>query len=95
MHRSGQERAGVPGVLTQAYRLTGRTGSSQRQQEDLTPEITRWQKAYTRILPTETKTTGFIIRTKYSHHSESWIPQHTGKATFGFKIISHDAGRGF
>jgi hypothetical protein len=31
-------------VLTQAYRLTGGTSSSQRQQEYLTQEITRWQK---------------------------------------------------
>ena len=39
-----QERAGLPGVLTQAYRPTGGTSSSQRQQEHLTPEITRWRK---------------------------------------------------
>jgi hypothetical protein len=43
-------------VLTHAYRLTGQTSSSQRQQEHLTPEITRWRKANTRILPTETIT---------------------------------------
>ena len=42
VHCSSQERAGLPGVLTQAYRLTGGTSSSQRQQEHLTPEITRW-----------------------------------------------------
>ena len=42
VHWSCQERAGLPGVLTQAYRLTGGTSSSQRQQEHLTPEITRW-----------------------------------------------------
>ena len=57
VHWSCQEGAGLPGVLTQAYRLTGGTSSSQRQQEHLTPKITRWQKANTRILPTETKTT--------------------------------------
>jgi hypothetical protein len=33
--------------------------------------------------------------TQYSHHSKSWIPQHIRKARFRFKIISHDAGRGF
>jgi hypothetical protein len=43
--------------LTQAYRLTGGTSSSQRHQEHLTPEIIRQRKANTRILPTETKTT--------------------------------------
>ena len=42
VHWSCQERAGLPGVLTQAYRPTGGTSSSQRQQEHLTPEITRW-----------------------------------------------------
>jgi hypothetical protein len=31
-----------------------------------------------------------IVRTQFSHHVKSWIPHHTGKATFGFKIISHD-----
>jgi hypothetical protein len=36
-----------------------------------------------------------INRTQYSHHRNSWIPQNTGKARFGFKIISHDDDRGF
>jgi hypothetical protein len=57
VHWSCQERAGLPGVLTQAYGLTGGTSSRQRQQEHLIQEITRWQKANTRTLPTETKTT--------------------------------------
>jgi hypothetical protein len=42
VHWACQERAGLPGVLTQAYRLTRGTSSSQRQQEHLTLEITRW-----------------------------------------------------
>jgi hypothetical protein len=79
-------------VLTQAYKLTGGTSSSQRKLEYLTPKITRWLKASVRILPTEPRLLG-IIRTQYSHHSESWITQHTGKTRF--KIISHDAGRGY
>ena len=37
-----QKRSGLPGVQAQAYRPTGGTSSSQRQQEHLTPEITRW-----------------------------------------------------
>ena len=41
VHWSLQERAGLSEVLTQAYRFTGGTSSSQRQQEYLTPEITR------------------------------------------------------
>ena len=36
-----QERVGLPGVLTEASRITGGTSSSQRQLEQLTPEITR------------------------------------------------------
>ena len=51
-----QERAGLPGVLTEANRLTGGTSSSQRQLEHLTPEIARHQKVNIRILLTETKT---------------------------------------
>ena len=50
VHWSCQERAGLQGVLTRAYRLIGRTSSSQRQLEHITPEITRWQKANERIL---------------------------------------------
>ena len=66
VYLSCQETAGLPGVLTQAYRLTGKTISSQRQREHLTPEITRWGKANARILPTETKTTW--------HHQNTVLP---------------------
>ena len=52
-----QERPGLSVVLTEAYRLTGRTNSRERQQEHLTTEIIRWWKANTRTLPTQTKTT--------------------------------------
>jgi hypothetical protein len=61
-----QERAGLPGVLTEANRLTGGTRSSKRQLEYLTPELTRWQKANIRILLTETKTTW--------HHQNQALP---------------------
>jgi hypothetical protein len=50
-------KAGFPEVLTQAYRLIGGTGYRQKQQEHLTPEMTRRRKANAKILPTETKTT--------------------------------------
>ena len=60
------ERAGLPLGLTQAYRPTGGTSSRERQQEHLTPKITRWQKANTRILPTETKNTW--------HHQNPVLP---------------------
>ena len=45
------------GLRAQAYRPTGGTNSIQRQQYQLTPEITRWQKPSTITLPTETKAT--------------------------------------
>jgi hypothetical protein len=63
-----EKRVGLTGVLTEANRITGGTGSSQRQLEHLTPEITRWQKANIRILLTETKT----IR---NHHNPVCPPQ--------------------
>ena len=63
-----QERVGLPGVLTEANRITGGTSSSQRQLEHLTPEITRWQKANVRILLTETKTT-------QHHQNPALLPQ--------------------
>lgn len=37
-----QERVGLPGVLTEAKRITGEISSSQTQLEHLTPEITKW-----------------------------------------------------
>ena len=61
-----QDRACLPGVLTEANRHTEGTSSNQRQLEHLTPEITRWQKANIRILPTETKNTW--------HHQKPVIP---------------------
>ena len=39
-----QERARLPGLLTEANRITGEKSSNQRQLQQLTPEITRWQK---------------------------------------------------
>ena len=41
VHWSYQERADLPGVLTQAFRPTGGTSSSQRQQDQTTPETAR------------------------------------------------------
>ena len=63
-----QDRACLPGVLTEANRHTEGTSSNQRQLEHLTPEITRWQKANVRILLTETKTT--------HHHQNAALPPH-------------------
>jgi hypothetical protein len=40
------ERTGLPEILT--HRLAGKTSNSQREQDQLTPEITRWQKARAR-----------------------------------------------
>jgi hypothetical protein len=62
-----QERVGLPGVLTEANRITGGTNSSQRQLVQITPEITRWQKANLRISLTETKTT--------QHHQNPALPR--------------------
>jgi hypothetical protein len=36
-----------------------------------------------------------IIRTQFSHHSNSLIPQNTGKARSGIEITSHYDDRGF
>jgi hypothetical protein len=62
-----QERAGLPGVLTQAYRLTVGTRSSYRQQEYVTSKITRWPKSNTRILLTETKMTWYHQNPFFPH----------------------------
>ena len=68
VHKFCQERAGLPGVLTQAYRSTGGTSSSQRQQEHMTPEMTKQWKANIRTLPTETKIT-------WHHLNPALLPQ--------------------
>jgi hypothetical protein len=60
-------RADLSGVLTQAYKPTGGMSSIQRQQDQLTPEITRWRKPSARTLPTETKVTW--------HHQNPILPQ--------------------
>ena len=88
-----QERVGHPGVLTEAYRITEETSSSQKQLEHLTPEITRWLKANVKILLTETKTTG--PHQKPVHPPHCVLDTRTQKARLGFKTISHDAGTRF
>jgi hypothetical protein len=52
------------------------------------------EKGNVRILLTETKNFTNLASSKPSTPTgrESWITQHTLKARFGFKIISHDAG---
>jgi hypothetical protein len=65
---SCQERTGIPGLLTEPYRFTEGTSSSQRQQEHLTPEINSWQKANSRVLSKETKTTW--------HYQNLVLPTH-------------------
>lgn len=51
--QSCPRRACLQGVLThmrpQAHRLTEETSSSQREQDQITPEITSWQEARARI----------------------------------------------
>jgi hypothetical protein len=72
-------------MLTQAYRIIGGTSSSQRQQEHLTPEITRWRKANTRILPTETKTTWHHQSTVLPTQRVQDTPTHWKKQDSGLK----------
>jgi hypothetical protein len=81
-------------VLTQAYRLKGGTRSSQRQQEHLTPEISRWGKENTRILPRKNKTTWHYQNPVLLPQQVLDTPTHQ-KSKHGLKIISYDAGRGF
>ena len=66
MNTETQERARLPGLLIEAKINTWGTRSNQRQLQQLTTEITRWQKANVRILLTETKTT--------HHHQNPALP---------------------
>jgi hypothetical protein len=60
-------RAGLTGVQTEAYRPTGGTSSSQRQQAQITAEITRWSKASARIL-SKIKVTWYYQNTVLPSH---------------------------
>jgi hypothetical protein len=87
--------SGLPGVLTEARRLTGGTSSRQRQLEHLKPEITRWQKANIRILLTEIMTTRHHQNPVLSPQRVPGYPNTPEKQESDLKITSHDAGRGF
>ena len=70
------ERTGLLGIQT--YRLAGETSQSQTQQDQLTPEKTRWLK--TRAIHKQEKPRALvIIRTQFSHHRENWLLQHNRK----------------
>jgi hypothetical protein len=70
VHWPCQERAHIPGVLTQVYRLTRRTSYSQRQQDQrLSDGERQTQESYQQ----KPRLLGIII-TQHSHHSMSWIP---------------------
>jgi hypothetical protein len=87
-----QEEVGFPGMLTEANRIIGGTSSSQIAGTSNTRDY-QMAKGKCKNL-TKSPRPLSIIRTEYSHLSQSWIPQHTQKARLRFKIISHDAGRG-
>jgi hypothetical protein len=59
-----------------------------------TIEIIRWQNAETESYKQKPRLLG-TIRTQFSHHNKSWVPQHSRKARCGLKITSHDADKGF
>ena len=84
------ERADHPEVLRNM--LVAETSHSQRQQDHLSPEITRWQEARARTQATETKATWQHQKSVLPPKQEL-IPQHTRKARLRFKITSHDDRR--
>lgn len=66
-------------------RITGGTGSSQKQQGQVALDMARWKEASTRTYTTETKSTW--------HHRhpvlllpKAWMPHHTRKTRFRFNI---------
>jgi hypothetical protein len=56
-----QNRADLPGVLT--HGLTGQTSYSQRQQDQLTPQITGWRGKYKNI---SNRNQGYLASSKLS-----------------------------
>lgn len=80
---------------SQAWRLAGGTGSSQRQLGQLTPQITKWQERREHEHKQQKPILLGNIRTQFSHHRKPWIPKHTYKARFRFKFSSHEDDREF
>jgi hypothetical protein len=87
-------RTAIQGVQTQGYRPTRGISSSQREQDQLTPEITRWQKASTRTLPIETKATWHHHNSLLSKQKVLDTPNTLEKQDLDLKITSHDANIG-
>jgi hypothetical protein len=81
-------------VLTQAYRLTGGTSSSQRARTFNTRD---YQMAKCKHKNLTNRNQDYLASSEPSTPTTAspGYPQHTRKARFIFKIISHDAGRGF
>jgi hypothetical protein len=77
-----QEAVGLPGVLTEDNRIKGKTSSSQKQLEHLTPEITRWQKA------------NIIMLTEKKDHSATSEPSTPTTASYGHPNTSEKQNSG-
>ena len=84
---------GSSGTGLQDHRRYKLQSETQKQQNYVTPKVTRWQKASTRTLPTKTKATW--------HHQKPVLPPQQvldnwiyDRARFEFKITLHDADRG-
>ena len=80
-----------PEVLTRAYRPTG--GKAPARDSKTNTGDNQMTKGKHKNHQQKPRLLG-IIRTQFSHHSKSWILQHTGKARFRFKITFHDDNRG-
>jgi hypothetical protein len=94
-----QERAG----LSQSANTTRIKGSQDHKRYKLQPETViptnnrnnqMARGKYKKMEQQKPRLCG-IIRTQFSFYGISWISQHTRKARFEFKIISHDDDRGF
>jgi hypothetical protein len=82
-----------PRKLTQAYRPTGGTSSNQIAKPTNTRDI---QMMKGKCKNFTNRNQGYMASSEPSSPTtaKSWIPQHTEKARFGFKITSHGTDRG-
>jgi hypothetical protein len=82
VHKFQQDRAGLPGVLTQDY--IPRTSNNRDN-----------QMVKSKCKNLTNRNQGYLASSELTYHTKSLVPQHTGKERFIFKIITHDADRGF
>jgi hypothetical protein len=93
-----QERLGLPEVMTEINRITGGKNTGGKKPETARTYNTRdYQMVKGKCHTLTNRNQDHSASSEHSTPTKvsTGYPQHTHKARFGFKIISHDTDRGF